>query len=174
MELSTAIHLIERGILNSNESQRWADLGAGNGLFTRALGSLLPINSSIVAVDQNAAALKSIQWDIRNVSLTTQVDNFASITWGEDFDGILMANALHYVKDQIQFLTKAKTKLSPVGRILIVEYERQRANSWVPYPITFAQLKEMAMKVGFSHIEKLEEVPSIYDRGSIYSSILAL
>src|ERR1043166_74009 len=115
MEFSTAIRLIENGISKSPEPQRWADLGAGNGLFTRALATQLPFQSSIVAVDQNASSLKSLLWDNKSVSLTMQVGNFTSISWGEDFDGILIANALHYVEDQLTFLMNLRRRLSPAG-----------------------------------------------------------
>lgn len=172
MELSTAIHLIERGILKSNEPQRWADLGAGDGLFTRGLGSVLPGNSSVLSIDQNVNSLKSIKWNFKSVSLQTLSGNFVSMNWGENFDGILMANALHYVNAQVDFLSKLRTRLSPTGRLIIVEYERRKANAWVPYPIDFQKLTEIAKNVGFSSITKLEEVPSIYDSVTMYSSVI--
>ena len=128
MELSAAIHLIKKGIQESNEPQRWADLGAGDGLFTRALGSVLPVNSTIVAIDQNASSLKSIDWNFKSVSLQIISGNFVSISWGEGFDGILMANALHYVNAQVNFLSKLKTKVSQTGRLVIICSEIGRAH----------------------------------------------
>jgi ubiquinone/menaquinone biosynthesis C-methylase UbiE len=172
MEASTAIRLISKGISKSTEPQQWCDLGAGNGLFTRALSSLLPINSSILAVDKNETSLKSIQFNTIDVSLSIRADNFTSIELGENYDGILMANALHYVSDQHNFLKELKTKLKLSGRLLIVEYERRQANQWVPYPIAFGKLKELGEKSGFSSVEKLEESPSMYDHATIYSALL--
>src|SRR6185369_12956160 len=142
MELSTAIQLIEKGILKSDVPQHWADLGAGDGLFTRALGSVLPEKSTILAVDQNANSLKSIVWNSKTVSVRTQVVDFTSMDWGKNFDGVLVANALHFVSDQEEFLSKLKTKISPAGRLIIVEYERRQANVWVPYPIGIVKLTE--------------------------------
>ncbi len=52
MELSTAINLIDTTHLTTQTAQRWADLGAGSGLFTRALASYLQPGSSILAVDE--------------------------------------------------------------------------------------------------------------------------
>ena len=174
MEFSTAVHLIEKGIYKSDTPQRWADLGAGDGLFTRALGSVLPENSSILAVDQNVSSLKFIRWNLKSVSLQTQVDNFISMNWAENLDGILMANALHYVSDQVAFSLRLKTKLSPLGRLIVVEYERRQSNAWVPYPVDFKKLQELGEKAGFSSIVKLEETPSIFDGATIYSAVLSM
>ena len=63
MELSTAIALIRKGIRNESiEPQVWADLGAGSGLFSRALATLLPPASKIYAVDRDQASLNEIDW----------------------------------------------------------------------------------------------------------------
>lgn len=172
MELSTAIRLIEGGVLKSNQPQRWVEFGAGDGMFTRALASVLSSGSSITAIDQNAASLRSIHWGFDKVILKTKVGDFTSMTWQEHFDGVLMANALHYVRDQLAFLTNVKAILSTTGRILVVEYERKQSNPWVPYPITFEKLKETGVSSGFSAIKKLEEAPSVYDNASIYSAAL--
>lgn len=172
MELSTAIRLIDKGVLKSNQPQRWADFGAGDGLFTRALASVLSSGSTVMAIDQNAASLSSIQWSFETVALKTKVGDFTSMNWKESLDGVLMANALHYVRDQFAFLTKVKAILSTSGRVLVVEYERRQPNPWVPYPIAFEKLKDIGARAGFSAIEKLEEAPSVYDNASIYSATL--
>jgi ubiquinone/menaquinone biosynthesis C-methylase UbiE len=172
MKISTAIRLIKNGISESPEAQRWADLGAGDGFFTRALATTLPAQSSIVAVDQKASSLKAVPWNNKVVSLTTQVGNFTLMNWGQDFSGILMANALHYVQDQAAFLTELKSKLSREGRLLVVEYERKQANQWVPNPISFEKLNVYSQSSGFSSIKKLEEAPSVYGGATIYSAVL--
>ena len=172
MELATGIRLINRGVLKTQEPQRWADLGAGNGFFTRALAAIIPKGSSVLAVDKDLPSLSSIPWESKDVELLGHQGDFTSLSWGETFDGILMANALHYVRTQPDFLRKLKVKLSPQGRLLIVEYERTQANPWVPYPIAFEKLKEGANVAGFSGVEKLEETTSTYDRVMIYSACL--
>lgn len=172
MEVATGIRLIDRGVLKSGEPQRWADLGAGSGFFTRALASVVTKGSSIVAVDKNSSSLNSMPWDSSKVTLLVYPGDFTSLTWGENFDGILMANALHYVSAQSDFLKKLKVKLSPRGRLLIVEYERRVPNPWVPYPIAFEKLREEAAVAGFSQMEKLDETTSAYDHVAIYSACL--
>ena len=52
MQLSEAIELIQKINIPGNKPQVWADLGCGDGLFTRALATLLPEGSIIHAVDK--------------------------------------------------------------------------------------------------------------------------
>lgn len=172
MEISTAIRLIEKGVPGSLEPQRWADLGAGDGLFTSALVSILPKGSSVVAVDKNMSSLKSIQIASGHTGVTVHLGDFTTLTWGRNFDGILMANALHFVQEQTDFLMKLRSTLSHSGQLLIVEYERREANRWVPYPISLGKLKETGATAGFSSVEKLDESRSIFDHAIIYSACL--
>lgn len=51
MQLPEAISLIQKGIVPHSSPQTWADLGAGNGLFSEALFSILQPGSTIHAVD---------------------------------------------------------------------------------------------------------------------------
>lgn len=38
--------------LNDSQSQIWADLGCGDGVFTKLLAEILPSKSEIIAIDQ--------------------------------------------------------------------------------------------------------------------------
>ncbi len=45
---------------------------------------------------------------------------------------------------------------------LIVEYDMNNANRWVPYPVSFRYLKQLFQKSGYGLIEKLREYPSVF------------
>jgi ubiquinone/menaquinone biosynthesis C-methylase UbiE len=171
MQLETAIGLIEKAVPQTEQPQHWADLGAGRGLFTQALASLLPPQSSIVVIDKDERALKSIKVK-SGILLRIQVQDFTEISTTSKFDGVLMANALHYVQDADGFLSKLKSILNPAGQIVIIEYERRQPNPWVPYPINFERLIALGQKACFQSIIKLREVPSVYDSAVIYSAVL--
>ena len=51
MQLSEAIQLIQHPV--TKEKSAYADLGCGNGLFTKALAQLVAPQSVIYAVDKN-------------------------------------------------------------------------------------------------------------------------
>ncbi len=172
MELTTAINLIQEGVERTSGSQRWADLGAGTGLFTRALASRLVAGSHIVAIDKNVHAPNAMAWNFSNVTLEITATDFESLDWAGNLDGILMSNSLHFVRDQLNFLTKVREKLAPKGRMIIVEYDLSGANTWVPFPLDFERLTRVATKAGFGVSTRLTETPSMFQHGSIYSALL--
>ena len=172
MELSAAIKLIGKGVLNHSKPQVWADLGAGKGLFSSALSTLLSSGSMIYAVDQDKKALSSIKVNSTEVSLKTIHGNFTTLQLETGpLDGILMANSLHFVSDKIGLLQNLKRQLGSAGRFIIVEYDMRTPNRWVPYPISFEELKTFAEALNLS-ITKIGERPSVYNSSNIYSSVL--
>jgi SAM-dependent methyltransferase len=135
----------------------WADLGAGDGTFTRALVQLLGPKSRIYAVDRDARAIAAIKrWAARAAaSVTTVVADFTrpfDIPGLEEprLDGILLANALHFVPDAAVALERLSAWVRPGGRVVVVEYDRRAASRWVPYPIPFARLVALTASAGLS------------------------
>jgi hypothetical protein len=55
---------------------------------------------------------------------------------------------------------------------LIVEYDMNNANRWVPYPLHFRSLKQLFQKSGYGLIEKLREYPSVFQRARMYSATI--
>ncbi|HLK27211.1 MAG TPA: class I SAM-dependent methyltransferase [Puia sp.] len=153
--------------------QVWADLGCGTGTFTLALATLLQPGSIIHAIDENSSALHQIPSSHNNVKIDTKKIEFVHDDLQlKNLDGILIANALHYVKDKKSFISKLIDDLKPGGCFLVVEYETEiPVKTWVPYPINFAKLKELFADSGHGIIQKLHERKSVY--GPImYSALL--
>lgn len=172
MKSDVVLQLIEEGVERNHTKQTWADLGAGNGVFTHALSTLLHDGSTLYAVDMNSARMDSIRvW--QQVTLKKIKADFTRDAWNtEPLNGILMANALHFVRDKEPFLLMLKGKLVPGGKLLVVEYEMEKGNTWVPYPIGFEKLSDLVKLSGFAAIQKLNEVPSVYDARMIYSAVI--
>jgi len=175
MELTAAIKLIEKGVPNNIAKQAWADLGAGKGLFTKALATLLDKSSTVYAIDKDGASLNTIVFSIHDIVLKKIQKDFSTEEFEtEQLDGILMANSLHYVNDKESFLQRLKKHLKPSGKIIVVEYDRVTANQWVPYPISYASLQKLGESIGFTSIFKIGEAPSVYHQANIYSAVLTL
>jgi len=173
MELHIAIGLIEKGVEQNSSPQVWADLGAGNGLFTKALSTLLSKGSIIHAIDKDGKTLKSIDLHNKDMKLNTLELDFTRKTIPlESLDGIIMANALHYVADRMAFVKMLKSMLKPSGRFVIIEYDRTTSNQWVPYPVSYKLLQHFAQEAGFSSVIKLGSQASVYSEALIYSAIL--
>jgi ubiquinone/menaquinone biosynthesis C-methylase UbiE len=135
----------------------WADLGAGDGTFTRALVELLGPGARIYAVDRDARALAVLRrWAAREGANVVAVEGDFTRSlelpgFGDmRLDGLLLANALHFVRDADAVLALLATLVRPGGRVVIVEYDRRTANRWVPYPISIERLPAIAAAAGLS------------------------
>lgn len=171
MELQYAIELIRCDGLIKEGASAWADLGCGTGLFTRALAHFLQPGSTVYAVDANKSALSKIGCLPAGVAVETVAADFVREALPfRNLDGILMANALHFVRDKAAFLQKAEQWLLPGGGFLVVEYDTDAPNPWVPYPVSFGALRRLFTSLGFPVVEKLRERSSIYNRAPIYSA----
>jgi hypothetical protein len=81
-----------------------------------------------------------------------------------------MANSLHYVRDKTAFIKNIERSFVQKGSFLIIEYDTEQANPWVPYPINFSSLKQLFNKAGYAVVEKISETPSAYGPRNIYSA----
>ena len=148
----------------------WADLGSGEGTFTRALASLLAPGSVVHAIDRDASALGGLRAS-SSVRIVPHALDFVSSPWPVDvLDGILMANSLHYVRDQRGFLARCASRLSSGGRFLIVEYDTAVPSAWVPFPLSRAALAGLFDSVGFC-VRFLGARRSVFRRAALYAAV---
>ena len=154
----------------------WADLGAGSGAFTLALRELIGPDATIYAVDKDRSRLNGLEQACR---LRFGDSNNLHIISG-DFthslnlpvlDGVVMANSLHYFKDKGKVLHHVSTFLKPEGALLLVEYNVDRGNPWVPYPLSFETWRNLAPRVDFSEPRLLAKHPSSFLR-EFYSALV--
>jgi ubiquinone/menaquinone biosynthesis C-methylase UbiE len=174
VEQHEAIALIRDAIPGAGGT--WADLGAGSGTFTRALASLIGSEGSVYAVDRDAGALRSLaraKRDAHTADLHTIVGDFTDTIQLPRLDGLLCANALHFVpySDQPRVVQQVTSHLNDGAPLIVVEYERRDANPYVPYPISFETLGKLAHACGLAAPRLIATKPSRY-RGSIYSAVI--
>jgi SAM-dependent methyltransferase len=174
MELNEAMLLLKHPLIENNKhEQYWADLGCGEGLFTKALCYILPSGGTMYAYDLKTPHLPT---NINGVNIETGRLDFVK----EDLNlfnlhGILMANSIHYVPDKISLLNKLKRSLRPGGFFIFVEYDTDAPVShWVPYPMSFASLKKIAGELGWQQPGLIATKNSIYRRSALYSAIMAI
>ena len=172
MTLQEAITLIRNKNIISDSKSVWADLGCGSGLFTYALAHCLHRESTIYSIDKIISSFKIISFftkvTIKPVEMDFEKENFPF----KNLDGILMANSLHFVKDKKRFIENMKSSFNNHGCFLIVEYDTEVPSPWVPYPINFSSLKKLLNNAGYPSVTKINERPSAFNKGNLYSAMI--
>jgi ubiquinone/menaquinone biosynthesis C-methylase UbiE len=149
----------------------WADLGAGTGAFTLALAELVGPDGEVVAVDRDRGALRALERAVRpgGAAVRTLGADFTKPIDVPPLDGVVMANSLHFVQNKAPVLALVHRLLKPSGRLLLVEYDADRGNPYVPHPLSFETWRTLADASGFSGTRRLASVPSRFLR-AIYSA----
>jgi ubiquinone/menaquinone biosynthesis C-methylase UbiE len=168
MKIQEATALLSKADFNISVTQTWLDLGCGSGTFTYALANLLPDGSKIYGIDQYPQKLETIAGN--DVRVEFELSDFEAVEFvlNEKPDGVMMGNSLHYLRDKKTFLNRLMNRFPSIRQMIIIEYDTQSANQWVPYPITFLQLQRLMQDIGFKQTQKIAERPSIYGQGNMY------
>jgi ubiquinone/menaquinone biosynthesis C-methylase UbiE len=142
----------------------WADLGSGGGAFTLALADLIGLTGEIYSVDKDGRALKEQEQAMRKnfpvVSVHYVTADFTRPLDLPPLDGIIMANALHFLREKDTVVQLLRRYLRPNGRLILVEYNVDRGNPWVPYPLSYDTWAVLVRKNGFTETRLLATVPS--------------
>ena len=168
------VALIRGGVLGPGGE--WADLGAGWGAFTLALADLIGPGGHIRAVDRDARALRDLESAMvarfPAVALETIAADFSRPLPLPPLDGVVVANALHFLRaaERETALGLIRGYLRPGGRLIIVEYNIERGNPWVPHPFTYRSWEEIARQAGFTGTRMLARRPSRTMR-EIYAAV---
>lgn len=182
MDVAEAAKLIQGAV--AERGGTWADLGAGEGTFTRALAGLLGPEARIYAIDHDPAAIRALSRlaDLQRVEGGSaearvipaagdflELDAIPALV-GVTLDGVLLANALHFAAEPAPLLAGIGRMLRPGGRLVVVEYDRRPGSRWVPYPVPQERLRELLPVVGFTEPTVVGTRPSRYS-GMLYAAV---
>lgn len=166
------VRLIREGVAGGGNV--WADLGSGSGAFTLALADLLGPGGHIYSVDRDARALReqreTLQARFPAVALEQRVADFTHPLDLPPLDGVVMANSLHFQRRKEPVLALVRGMLKPGGRLVLVEYNADRGNTWVPHPLAYPTWEKLALDNGFVGTRLLATIPSRFLR-EIYSAL---
>ena len=168
------VALLRRGIPDTGGV--WADLGSGTGAFTLTLADILDRAGTIYSVDVDSRALKEQErvmlLRFPDVNVHYIAADYTDLLDLPPLDGIVMANSLHFQRDKGKVLRQIRSYLKPGGRLLLVEYNADSGNPWVPYPISYPSWEKLASAHGFISTRLLATVPSRFLH-EIYSAVSA-
>lgn len=171
MDHADHVRLLRDGV--TEREGTWADLGSGTGAFTLALADLLAPGATIYSVDRDERALREQQRRLAarfpGADVRIQVGDFTRPLELPPLDGVVMANALHFHRDKRPILALIRRYLKPGGTFILVEYNTDRGNRWVPYPLSYSTWERLARECGFGQTALLWRRPS-RSLGEIYSA----
>ena len=151
-----------------------ADFGSGEGAFTLALAELLGPSGEIHSVDRDSAVLsrqeRAIASKYPEVELHTYQADFTEHVALPRLDGLVIANALHFLPKKETAVKRLRDYLRPGGRFLVVEYDTDRGNRLVPYPFSYDRWREIAARCDLHQTQMLANVPSSF-LGRFYSAL---
>jgi len=171
------VQLIRAGV--EGAGPRWLELGAGEGAFTLALAELLGSNGEILATDRDGRAIRGAEAAVRRRYPATRIeirafDHRDAIPNGP-FDGVLAANTLHFLTEAERdpILRSIRSSLGPSGRLVVVEYDADRGNPWVPRPFSYETWRREATRAGYDEPRLIGRVPSRF-LGAIYAAVAGI
>jgi SAM-dependent methyltransferase len=172
------VALVAPGISGLEEGH-WLELGSGSGAFTLALADLLAGRGSILSIDRDAGALREQERRVRRAFPDVRLDQLHAdfvasglLAARGPFDGLLMANSLHFVERtrQLPLVSRLATALKPGGRFVVVEYDAEHGNAWVPNPVSYVRWEGIARDAGLAETRQTGRVASRF-LGAIYSAV---
>jgi SAM-dependent methyltransferase len=174
MDHSDHLKLLTKGI--PKPGGVWGEFGSGRGAFTLALAELIGPTGTIHSVDKNGGVLDEQAHAVQR-RFANQAPRMhyltADYTQRLDLpalDGVLMANALHFQRKKGAVLRLILNYLRPGGSFILVEYNIDRGNPWVPHPISLKSWEVLAKECGYENTRILAGRPSRF-LVEIYSAI---
>ena len=144
----------------------WADLGCGDGVFSYLLCTYLAPGSQLYAVDQDAGVLRQVARNLAdhcgNVTFHATRADFTRPLSLPPLDGLVMANALHFVQQKAPVLKQLVTLLKPGARLILVEYNTRQGNYAVPYPLDEDDFLALAAAAGLQDAQIVARAPSSF------------
>lgn len=150
--------------LGPSEPRVIVDLGPGAGLITSAFARLAP-ESTIYAADISAEMLGYLAEHLDGDLVHRVVPILASETRVPLADGladaVTMVALYHELADPAGTLSDAFRMLAPGGRLLIVDWVKERTESGPPYEhrVSGEQIRAAVTDAGFTHVECVLEPP---------------
>ena len=172
MDHSDHVALLRSGI--PTPGGIWADFGSGWGAFTLALAELIGTKGTIYSVDKDRQALRRQEQEMQVRFPDLRVHylhrDYLQTLDLPPLEGAVMANSLHFQRQKDRVLRTVRGYLQPGGRLILVEYNTDRGNHWVPYPLSYKTWEVLAHRNGFTQTQWLSSRPSRF-LGEIYAAL---
>lgn len=143
--------------LSLSPGQLVADLGAGDGIFTRPLARKVGDTGIVYAIEIKQKLLKKIERKAREQGLR----NIRPVLAAEDdpklpepVDLILIIKVLHHISYQEAYLKNLRRYLKPEGRVVIIDFSDRWPWFHGKMKYSLAELDMWMKAAGFVQVEK--------------------
>ncbi|TAK94059.1 class I SAM-dependent methyltransferase [Patescibacteria group bacterium] len=157
------VQLIAKGIPR-NGGGVWADFGSGTGAFTLALRDIAGPDTQIYSIDKDRGRLREQEENFDQMYPDSRVSyisqDFTNPLDLPPLDGLIAANSIHFYKDHVAVFRKLAAYLKPGGTFIVVEYNADRGNIYVPHPFSIETFKKIATEAGLQKPKLLTTTPS--------------
>lgn len=171
MDHEDHVDLIRKGV--ASRSGTWADFGSGRGAFTLALADLLRSDGEIYSIDKSRGKLQDqkrrMMQRFPGTTVHYRAADYIKPLDLPPLDGIVIANALHFQAEKGPVLRGLYGYLNEQGSLILVEYNADQGNRWVPHPLSYASWEKLSREHGFTKTRLLETKPSGF-LGEIYAA----
>lgn len=142
----------------------WADFGSGAGAFTLAMAECIGPTGQIYSIDKKRESLRQ-QERVMNGRFPQHQVSYITADYTRPLDlppldGLVIANALHFQRRKDGIVQLLHSYLRPGGRLILVEYNVDRGNLWVPHPLSYQTWQTAASRNGFAATQLLATRPS--------------
>ncbi len=177
MDVRDAARLIAPAV---HIGEQWADLGAGTGTFTVALARLVGPTGGVYAVERELSSVAQLGVIARERApergrIAVLPADFTEPLDLPPLEGALLANALQFVDgdEQARVLRRVADRLVSTGAFVIIEYDNRPPSRWVPFPVSFARLADVARLAQLGAPEQIGRRRSKFG-GSLYAARVSL
>ncbi len=134
------------------------DYGCGNGFLTLPLAEAVGSNGKVIACDISEEMLKDLETRAAEDSpgystniVTVLVDGQKIPAEDESVDAVFFVNLLHETENPSELISEAMRVLKPSGRILVVEWKKEKTPQGPPYEerISEDEMKKMLSEANF-------------------------
>lgn len=157
-------------ILDLQEGQVIADIGAGSGYFTvRLARALAPLKGRVMALDVNEGMVNHLrqrltQEQLQNVTVV-QVPAHDPLLIDQSVDVAFICDTYHHLEDREVYMRKIRKALKPTGRVVIVDfYKREGVPVGPPMSMRLSEdtVQQELQDAGLHVTQKLAILPYQY------------
>lgn len=131
-----------------------ADIGAGDGYFTRRFAAAVGPTGKAIGIEIDPASVRAMTVDAQRRGLTNYEARLAppddALLAPQSVDVIFLRNVFHEIESRAAYFSKARAALKPLGRVVIIDFEGKGAHA-IPKQETITTLQQAGYKLVKEH-----------------------